>query len=268
MMSICPSLPSAPPESCPPRFVHVETPGMSAARFENDLPVGIASITSRVITDCWATLCVSTIGDAALTVMVSETSPTRMSALTVAVKPVESSIPSRLTVLNPGRVKVTTYTPGLRSTMLYSPWPSVTTVRTFSISAGLEASTVTPGRTRPVASRTTPAMLLDCWAAAARATSSAQRTRHARLPTKTLRTRLHIRSSFERSKRDHNSRLIHLDHPGRRRVLSRSFLAIRRRVQHNHCERFSERAYAPLAVYSVKSWSDFGQVSVGSTAGP
>src|SRR3989442_5672350 len=39
------------------------------------------------------------------------------------------------------------------------------TVRTFSISAGLEASTVTPGRTAPVASRATPAMLplvADC----------------------------------------------------------------------------------------------------------
>ena len=80
---------------------------MSAARFEKDLPVGIVSITSRVITDCWETLCVSTTGDAPLTVIVSATAPTRSSTLIVAVKPVGSSIPSRLTVLNPGRVTVT-----------------------------------------------------------------------------------------------------------------------------------------------------------------
>jgi len=42
---------------------------------------------------------------------------------------------------------------------LYWPVPSLTTVRTFSISAGLLASTVTPGSTAPVASFTVPAML-------------------------------------------------------------------------------------------------------------
>src|SRR5881397_2143797 len=42
--------------------------------------------------------------------------------------------------------------------ILYCPEPSVTTVRTFSISAGLAASTVTPGSTAPVVSLTTPAI--------------------------------------------------------------------------------------------------------------
>src|SRR5215467_14328793 len=42
--------------------------------------------------------------------------------------------------------------------ILYCPSPSVTTVRVFSIRAGLEASTVTPGITPPLASRTTPAI--------------------------------------------------------------------------------------------------------------
>src|SRR5689334_1675105 len=42
--------------------------------------------------------------------------------------------------------------------MRYWPAPSVTTVRVFSINAGLDASTVTPGRTAPEPSRTTPAM--------------------------------------------------------------------------------------------------------------
>src|SRR4026209_91461 len=44
--------------------------------------------------------------------------------------------------------------------MRYRPWSSVTVDRTFSISAGLAASTVTPGRTAPDPSRTTPVMLL------------------------------------------------------------------------------------------------------------
>ena len=43
--------------------------------------------------------------------------------------------------------------------MRYWPVPSVTTVRTFSVSDGLEASTVTPGRTAPDESLTTPAIV-------------------------------------------------------------------------------------------------------------
>jgi hypothetical protein len=42
-----------------------------------------------------------------------------------------------------------------KSTIRYRPWLSVTAVRTRSIRAGLLASTVTPGRTPPDASRTT-----------------------------------------------------------------------------------------------------------------
>src|SRR3954469_25646820 len=41
------------------------------------------------------------------------------------------------------------------------PSPSLTAVRTFSISAGLAAFTVTPGSTAPELSFTTPAILLD-----------------------------------------------------------------------------------------------------------
>src|SRR6478735_4585664 len=52
--------------------------------------------------------------------------------------------------------------PGRRSTIRYWPAPSVTAVRTFSMSAGLAASTVTPGMTAPDASLTTPA--IDAWA--------------------------------------------------------------------------------------------------------
>src|SRR5687767_5365223 len=48
--------------------------------------------------------------------------------------------------------------------ILYWPDPSVVADRTFSISAGLAASTVTPGITAPEASLTTPA--IELWAAA------------------------------------------------------------------------------------------------------
>src|SRR4029450_150596 len=46
--------------------------------------------------------------------------------------------------------------------MAYWTVPSVTAVRTFSISSGLDASTVTPGRTAPDASLTTP--VIEAWA--------------------------------------------------------------------------------------------------------
>src|SRR5207244_7479556 len=53
--------------------------------------------------------------------------------------------------------------------------PILTALRTLSISAGLEASTVTPGRTAPELSLTTPAIPLAvaCCADAARGSSSA-----------------------------------------------------------------------------------------------
>src|SRR5688572_21237522 len=55
--------------------------------------------------------------------------------------------------------------------MLYRPSPSLTTERTFSIRAGLAASTVTPGSTPPDVSLTTPAMPLACCAHALGASS-------------------------------------------------------------------------------------------------
>ena len=81
-----------------------------------------------------------------------------MSASTVAVNEPVSSMPSRRNVLNPDSENVTAYVPGRRFSMRYCPVPSVTAVRTFSISAGLVASTVTPGSTAPDASFTAPAM--------------------------------------------------------------------------------------------------------------
>src|SRR5258708_5561854 len=47
----------------------------------------------------------------------------------------------------------------MSSMMRYSPRSSVTALRTFSMRTGLDASTVTPGRTAPDASVTMPVML-------------------------------------------------------------------------------------------------------------
>ena len=49
--------------------------------------------------------------------------------------------------------------------MMYRPSPSVTAERLFSISTGLDASTLTPGSTAPDVSFTIP--LNDAWAYAA-----------------------------------------------------------------------------------------------------
>jgi hypothetical protein len=51
----------------------------------------------------------------------------------------------------------------------------VTTVRIFSMRAGLEASTVTPGSTPPLESLTTPVIALWADAAAGRSTTPRQR---------------------------------------------------------------------------------------------
>src|SRR5262245_14966203 len=107
-------------------------------------------------------LCTSTIGLSPETVTVSATAATRKSALIVAMNVADSSTLSRRNVVNPASENVTTYVPARRSTMRYCPAPSVTTDRLCSISDGLEASTVTPGRTAPDESRTTPVIDACC----------------------------------------------------------------------------------------------------------
>ena len=69
-------------------------------------PVGIASSVSRFSTCDLVVLCTSTTGDAPVTVSVSSSAPTFISAFTVMVKSDGSSRPSRLTVENPPSVKV------------------------------------------------------------------------------------------------------------------------------------------------------------------
>src|SRR4029078_12519129 len=73
--------------------------------------------------------------------------------------------------------------------MRYWPVPSLTAVRTFSISAGLLASTVTPGSMAPEVSLTVPA-ITAC--AAALVGRSARKTQTARDPTKLRIWHLHV----------------------------------------------------------------------------
>jgi len=113
-----------------------------------------------------------------------------MSALICTVPPPVSSMPARFTVLKPVSENVTVYAPGRRSTILYWPVASVVTARTFSMSAGLAASTVTPGSTAPDVSLTTPASDgADC-ANAVEAPRTPSTTRTPRKPriSRTLKT--------------------------------------------------------------------------------
>ena len=142
-------------------------------------PVGIASSTSRESTSDWVTDCTSTTGASPETVTVSSRAPTDSSASRVSVKPAGNSWFSTRTVEKPGSVNVMLYIPGRRSTRLYWPVPSVTATRLPSISTGLDASMVTPGRMPPVLSVTTPAMPASpCANASQGASASAARAMH------------------------------------------------------------------------------------------
>ncbi len=94
----------------PPTFCETpvtKTPGVIAAKLTKLRSVGSASITSREAVCFCTTFCVSTIGLAPDTVIVSSTEPTFRSALTVAVNADVNSMPSRFTALKPVRVKDT-----------------------------------------------------------------------------------------------------------------------------------------------------------------
>src|SRR5215475_15046706 len=141
-------------------------------------PVGMLSITSRVMTVRAVMFCTSTSGDSAATVIVSSIAPTFISALIVAVKSDVSSTPSRFTVLKPGRANETEYVPVRRLVIEYRPAPSVVAARVCSMSAGLETSTVTPGSTAPDVSLTSPAMPLVCADAVSGRSSASAATAH------------------------------------------------------------------------------------------
>src|SRR5215831_2830354 len=134
------------------------SPGTSTRTALYEPAVGIAFRMSFDNTVCRCAFWTSTTGVSPVTVTVSATAPTRMSALTLAVNDPVSSMPSRFVALKPESVNVTEYVPGRKFSIRYWPVPSVMALRVFSISAGLAASTVTPGSTAPDVSLTTPAM--------------------------------------------------------------------------------------------------------------
>ncbi len=71
------------------------------------MPLGSASSSLLFSVSCLRMLVVSTTGAAPLTVIVSDREPTCIATLTVAVKPVPSTMPSRLMVENPSSANVT-----------------------------------------------------------------------------------------------------------------------------------------------------------------
>src|SRR4051794_20734642 len=71
--------------------------------------------------------------------------------------------------------------------MRYCPEPSVTTVRDFSFSTGLDASTVTPGSTAPDASLIVPAI---CAPICADATAGTSRSNNAKVTRDFATTRM------------------------------------------------------------------------------
>ncbi len=192
--------PVTPPASPPPTATpacDTFNPGIrdwSPAAFRE---LGMAAMMSRLIVCCTLTLWTSTTGDWPVTVIVSSSVPTVSSALTVATNVPVSSTPSRLTVLKPGNENVTEYEPGRRSTTRYCPVASVVTDRTFSIRAGLAASTITPGSTAPDTSLTTPVI-----AACARATAG-NRSKTDRRATDRMTTLEFIPRSFQDAGRRH-----------------------------------------------------------------
>ena len=100
--------PSAPPTSwlARPPVVRV-TPGMRTPRLNMLRPVGSASACARVTTVWRVVDCRSTTGGSPVTVIVSDTLPTFMSALRVRLNDPLNSTPSRLTVLKPVSANVT-----------------------------------------------------------------------------------------------------------------------------------------------------------------
>ena len=71
------------------------------------MEAGRAASNSRVKVVCPRTFWTSTTGVARVTVTVSSTAPTVSTASTAAVNPAFNSMPSRTSVLKPGKVKVT-----------------------------------------------------------------------------------------------------------------------------------------------------------------
>ena len=108
MLSARVSGPVAPPTSVTgPNPFLTFIPGISTPRANALRDVGRASIRSLLMTALRVELCTSTVGVSPVTVTVSCSVPTRISAFTVVVAVPASSTPSRLTTEKLCSVKVT-----------------------------------------------------------------------------------------------------------------------------------------------------------------
>ena len=110
--TLVPRFPWNEPPTCelyrPPTSARPVNPGVRVTRLLTCFVLmGSVESTSSVTSVCRRTFCTSTTGAAPVTVIVSSMPPTAMAESTFAVKPVVSSIPSRMIVLKPGSEKVT-----------------------------------------------------------------------------------------------------------------------------------------------------------------
>ena len=97
---------------------------------------------------------------------------------TLSTLPSSSETFDTFAAAKPWSAAVTVYDPGARAGNRYWPFASVTVLLTPT-SAGLRASTVTPGRTPPALSLTVPSIDPPCsWAAAGAASASMAATIH------------------------------------------------------------------------------------------
>ncbi len=121
--------------------------------------------------------CASTIGAAPETVIVSSSVPTVIEGIDGGVEATAQLHAVALERIEPGQRERHRIHAGPQiDDAVQPPWLSLTVVRTFSISAGLAASTVAPGRTAPDSSLTTPVMLPLCRACAPAADGQSNRT--------------------------------------------------------------------------------------------
>src|SRR5262252_1794579 len=130
-------------------LVSTVSPGVALSSAPTARATGSVWMTLWFMTISRLAFCTSTSGVSPVTVTVSAIAPTRISIGIVTVWVPEIWMFSRRTVVNPLSVNVSAYVPGCRSMIRYWPDPSVVAERVFSMSAGLAASTTTPGSTAP-----------------------------------------------------------------------------------------------------------------------
>src|SRR5262245_25760324 len=171
----------------PTSYVATCTPGISLASDHGSRPVGTPSRICWFMIVCCTFDLVSTVGDSPVTVIVSDMLPTSSLAFTVATNAALIAMSPRSHERNPCSSNLRWYEPGGRRSNRYVPVASVVRVCAPPINLSPVSVTVTPGRTRLLASVTLPAMAPVC--TSARAGAATSRTAAHRRHKKT-RTRL------------------------------------------------------------------------------